>query len=54
MVNHENIIKFYQAGNSLELSTVPSLKFLTDIYNIQTPKLERKYNKYLSVINSRI
>ncbi len=39
---------------SLELSTTPSLQFLKDIYNINTPKLERKYNKYLIALNSRI
>jgi len=32
---------------SLELSTIPSLEFLTSIYSIKTPQLDRKYQKYL-------
>lgn len=39
---------------SLELSTLPSLSFLNDIYNLNTPKLQRKYDKYLEALKLRI
>lgn len=39
---------------SLELSTMPSLNFLQTIYNLDTPKLQRKYDKYLEALTLRI
>lgn len=39
---------------SLELSTLPSLKFLKEIYSLNTPCLQRKYDKYLEILNIRI
>lgn len=39
---------------SLELSTLPALDFLKDIYSLNTPYLQRKYDKYLEILNIRI
>lgn len=39
---------------SLELSTLPALDFLKDIYSLDTPYLQRKYDKYLEILNIRI
>lgn len=39
---------------TLELSTIPSLAFLKEIYSLDTPCLQRKYNKYLEILNIRI
>lgn len=39
---------------SLEMSTIPSLDFLNSIYNLNTPCLQRKYDKYLVEKQSRI
>lgn len=58
----EEIKKYFNTGNiyktqnnnySLEFSTLPSLEILESFYNLNTPYLLRKYNKYLNALNIR-
>lgn len=39
---------------SLEFSTLPALDFLKELYSLNTPYLQRKYDKYLEILKIRI
>lgn len=58
----EEIKDYFNGGNiyltqnnnySLEFSTLSSLDILQQFYNLDTPCLSRKYNKYLDALNIR-
>lgn len=51
--NRSNIYKKQNNNFSLEFSTLPSLDILQSFYNLKTPCLMRKYDKYLNALDIR-
>lgn len=51
--NNGNIYLTQNGNYSLEFSTFPSLNILQKFYDLNTPCLLRKYNKYLNALNIR-